>query len=93
METLLKKYLITDIGEDARRQYIDAQSVFVERERTRKEASSVSGSMFWRQQSGREYLIRQTASNAQKSLGPRSADTENTLERFTVHYRPRSFSN
>jgi hypothetical protein len=64
------------------RQYIDAETVFLELRRARNEAAQVRGSMFWRTQQGKEYLIRESAGGAQKSLGPRSADTEEMHERF-----------
>jgi hypothetical protein len=64
------------------RQYIDAETVFLELRRARSEATQVRGSMFWRTQQGKEYLIRESAGGAQKSLGPRSADTEEMHERF-----------
>lgn len=64
------------------RQYIDAETVFLELRRTRAEAAEVRGSMFWRTQSGTQYLIRESSRGAQKSLGPRSAENEQIYERF-----------
>lgn len=66
------------------RQYIDAETVFLELRRAKAEAAQVRGSMFWRTQQGREYLIRESTGGAQKSLGPRSADTEEMHERFKL---------
>lgn len=64
------------------RQYIDAETVFLELRRARAEAAEVRGSMFWRTQGNAEYLIRESSGGAQKSLGPRSAETQAVHERF-----------
>jgi hypothetical protein len=64
------------------RQYIDAETVFLELRRARAEAAEVRGSMFWRTQGNAEYLIRESSGGAQKSLGPRSAETQAIHDRF-----------
>lgn len=64
------------------RQYIDAETVFLELRRAKAEAAEVRGSMFWRTQGNAEYLIRESSGGAQKSLGPRSAETQAMHERF-----------
>jgi hypothetical protein len=64
------------------RQYIDAETVFLELRRANAEAAEVRGSMFWRIQGNSEYLIRESSGGAQKSLGPRSAETQAVHERF-----------
>jgi hypothetical protein len=64
------------------RQYIDAETVFLELRRAKAENSEVRGSMFWRTQGNAEYLIRESSAGAQKSLGLRSATTEAMHERF-----------
>ncbi len=40
------------------------------------------GGMYWKSQSGRDYLIRTSVNNTQKSLGVRSEQTEETYRRF-----------
>ena len=40
--------------------------------------------MFWREVSGTRYLIRESSGGAQKSLGPKSAETELIFEKFQV---------
>lgn len=65
-----------DIGDDARRQYIDARSAFEALEAAQAEATGVRGGMYWKTVNGSDYLVRTSARNAQKSLGPRSAETE-----------------
>jgi hypothetical protein len=66
------------------RQYIDAETVFLELRRARSEAAEVRGSMFWRTQGHAEYLIRESAGGAQKSLGPRNKETELIHDRFKL---------
>lgn len=65
-----------------KRQYIDAESVFMALRDAEKAAQAVRGSMLWRQVSGKTYLIRTNIDNSQKSLGPRSAETEAVYEKF-----------
>ena len=64
------------------RQYIDAETVFLELRRARAESAEVRGSMFWRTQGHTDYLIRESAGGAQKSLGPRSPETQAIHDRF-----------
>ncbi|WP_295538189.1 GSU2403 family nucleotidyltransferase fold protein [uncultured Pseudacidovorax sp.] len=71
-----------DLGDDARRQYIDARSAFEALEAARAEAARVRGGMYWKAVNGRDYLVRTSARNAQKSLGPRSAETEAMYANF-----------
>lgn len=83
MENVRKITCLHDIGENARRQYIDAQSTFTAWEQAVKGAAEVRGGMYWKRQGGSEYLIRTSPSNAQKSLGLRSPETEQIYSRFT----------
>src|SRR6185369_2375067 len=85
MEKKRKKYRWIDIGEDARRQYIDAQSVFRACEDARREKLEIRGSMRWKHQSGMDYLIRVSTSGNQKSLGPRSDHTEKIYQKFIAN--------
>lgn len=64
------------------RQYIDAETVFMELIRVRKEQKDVRGSMYWRRQSDADYLIRESVAGAQTSLGVRSPETELIFEKF-----------
>lgn len=82
MKKIRKKYSWFDIGDDARRQYIDAQSVFSAWEDAFKEMSNVRGSMRWKNQNGKDYLIRVSTIGNNKSLGPRSKDTEKIHDNF-----------
>jgi hypothetical protein len=65
-----------DIGDDARRQYIDARTTFEALEAANAQAATVRGGMYWKTVKGVDYLVRTSARNVQKSLGARSAATE-----------------
>lgn len=82
MENIRKNVVLHDLDGDARRQYMDARSTFNEWERSVKVASEVRGGMYWKPQGKTEYLIRTAVSNAQKSLGPRSPETEAIYSSF-----------
>lgn len=72
-----------ELSEQQRHQFLNAEMVFQEYERARAEVRQHRGSMFWREQDGRSYLIRMSAGSRQKSLGPRSAETEAMHEKFS----------
>ena len=72
-----------DIGDDARRQYIDARAALEALEAAQQQAAAVRGGMYWKTVKGADYLVRTSARNAQKSLGPRSAETEAVYASFT----------
>jgi len=78
----VKQYRWNDIGNDARRQYMDARSAFTAWEEARKARMEVRGSMKWREIKGAEYLLRVSTSGAQKSIGPRSPATEEIYQKF-----------
>jgi hypothetical protein len=65
-----------DQSESQKRQFIDAETVFLALAKAQKAATEVRGSMLWRDLRGKSTLIRTSTSSAQKSLGPRSAETE-----------------
>ena len=71
-----------ELSDLQKKQYIDAESVFTALRDAEKAAQTVRGSMLWRQVSGRTYLIRTNTDNSQKSLGPRTAETEAVYEKF-----------
>lgn len=72
-----------DLNEAQRRQLIDAESVYAALEAAEEEAWKHRGYMFWREQSGRNYLIRSWPNAKQNSLGPESPETRKTFEVFT----------
>lgn len=73
-----------EISEDAARQYINVRSVFTAYEEACQEAAEVCGGMYWKSQGQTGYLIRTSIKNSQKSLGPRSAETEAIFQQFTT---------
>ncbi len=83
MEFTRKAIQFQDIGDDARRQYIDARATFEALEAAQLQAASVRGGMYWKTTHGTDYLVRTSVGNAQKSLGPRSAETEAIYTGFT----------
>ncbi len=78
------EFKFTDIGDDARRQYIDAQSVFTALEEARKKGAQYRGGMIWKKTEKTDYLLRTQTDNSQKSLGPRSPETEEIYHKFTT---------
>ena len=71
---------------DATRQYIDAVATFEAHEEAVAEAATMRGGMYWHK--GRAaapdaaYLVRTSSTGGEKSLGPRSLETEAIYERF-----------
>lgn len=75
--------MLINLNDDARRQYIDACSTFTALEAAKQSAAQVRGGMYWKKNAnGSEYLIRTGADNTQKSLGPRSSETEEMYANF-----------
>jgi hypothetical protein len=72
-----------ELSESQKRQYIDAEAVFRALEQAVADAQAVRGSMFWREQGGRRYLVRMSAAGAQKSLGPDTPENQQIHARFT----------
>ena len=69
-----------ELRPSAQRQYIDAVAAFTAYEDELKVAAQVRGGMYWKNTG---YLIRTSATGAEKSLGPRSPETTEMYERFT----------
>lgn len=84
MEFVRKTIEFQDIGDDARRQYIDARACFEALEAAEAQAATVRGGMYWKTTNGTDYLVRTSTGNAQKSLGPRNAETEAMFSAFTA---------
>jgi hypothetical protein len=84
MENIRNTFGVIDIGESARRQYINALSIFTALEEARKKAAQFRGGMYWKTHSKSkiDYLIRTQADNSQKSIGSRSSETEAIYEKF-----------
>lgn len=73
-----------DLSESQKRQYIDAETVFLALAQARKAAAEVRGSMFWRDLKGTRTLIRSSASGGQKSLGAHSEATQKLYDSFML---------
>lgn len=73
---------IIDLQPNQTRQFIDAETIFLELRRVQEEQKETRGSMFWRTLSDACYLIRESSGGAQKSLGPKSTQTELIFEKF-----------
>jgi hypothetical protein len=72
-----------ELSESQKRQYIDAETVFLALAQATKSAAEVRGSMFWRELKGTRTLIRSSAAGAQKSLGAHSETTQKLFDTFT----------
>ena len=75
---------ILELQPSQARQYIDAESIFLELRRVKLEAKELRGSMFWKREGGGDYLIRESSKGAQKSLGPRSSEKEAIYGKFVT---------
>lgn len=71
-----------ELSESQKRQYIDAEAVFIALAQARKAATEVRGSMIWRELRGTRTLIRTSASGGQKSIGPHSDETQKLFDSF-----------
>ena len=78
-----ENFAFVELSEAQTRQYIDADSAWRALASADLAAAEVRGSMMWRVQSGRRYLIRVSGTGAQTSLGPASPENEAIFERFT----------
>jgi hypothetical protein len=71
-----------EVSESQKRQFIDAETVFLALARAKKVAAEVKGSMFWRDLRDKRTLIRTSATGAQKSLGQLSPETQKMFDSF-----------
>lgn len=74
--------LLFELSESQKRQYIDAETVFIALTQAKKAAAEVRGSMFWRELKGTRTLIRSSATGGQKSLGAHSETTQKLFDSF-----------
>lgn len=71
-----------ELQESQLRELVNARSTWRSFLEARAESGQVKGSMVWKAVSGHTYLIRKSATGSQKSLGPRSAQTEEMFASF-----------
>ena len=76
--------MLFELTESQKRQYIDAETVFMALAQAKKAASEVRGSMFWRDLKGTHTLIRTSAAGSQKSLGAHSEVTQKLFDDFML---------
>lgn len=80
MKNGTEKALLLELPDDAMRQYIDATASFSAFEEARTQAAQVRGGMYWHKgppnAPEQRYLVRTNTIGAEKSLGPRSPETE-----------------
>lgn len=72
------------LSDNAARQVIDSTTVFDELRRVDAEAKQYLGGMYWKRTGEHEYLIKTLPDNRQRSVGPRSVDTERIHADFTT---------
>ena len=82
MERNYENSTFVALSEAQTRQYIDAEAAWRALDDADRSAEEVRGSMMWRTQAGRRYLVRVAASGAQTSLGPHSTENEQIHARF-----------
>lgn len=82
MENIPKNLPWLALNDKQSRQYVDASAAFAALEAARKAQQEVRGGMYWKTGGGSDYLIRTSPANSQKSLGPRSPETEAIHARF-----------
>ncbi len=82
MQKDYEKSVFLALSEAQTRQYIDAEAAWRALDEANKAAEEVRGSMTWRTQAGRRYLLRVAPSGAQTSLGPHSPENEGIHARF-----------
>lgn len=75
---------IVEFDSNQIRQAIDAEGVFRAWTQAKASLNAVKGSMFWREQSGKTYLIRSNTAGEQRSLGPQSDETIAIFDRFVA---------
>ena len=83
-----KHHEMRELPGDVQRQYINAREVFLALREAEHAAREYQGSMFWREQDGKQYLVRTSRRGAQTGLGARTPETElihdNFVERKTA---------
>ena len=71
------------LPDNAARQAIDSEAIFLEWLRVVKEAKKFAGGMYFKREGSYEYLVKTSPDNRQSRLGPRDEKTEDTLRAFT----------
>lgn len=77
----MKQHLV-ELSENQSRQYLDAEALLRASIQAKREALEVRGSMIWREMRGVRYLIRTSATGAQKTIGVDSPERQAIYARF-----------
>lgn len=73
---------LISLTENQLRQYADAEALSRAHAEAVREATTVRGSMIWRELRGVRYLIRTSAESAQRTIGPADDNTQGIYDRF-----------
>lgn len=73
------------ISDNAARQIIDATTIWTEYRKAVVSELPYAGGMYWKKESGYEYLVKTRARNRQERIGARSIQTERVYEEFHKH--------
>ena len=73
---------LLELDENQLRELVNAKATWRAFAQARRDAREVKGSMFWKTVGNGTYLIRSSSTGAQKSLGPRDAQTQGIHDRF-----------
>jgi len=76
-------FSFVELSEEQRRQYVDAERLFLALEAAEEDAWKYRGSLFWREQAGNRYLIHLLPDSRQRSLGRESEALRAKFEHFT----------
>jgi hypothetical protein len=71
------------LSDNAARQAIDAEAIFLEWQRVAQEAKKFAGGMYFKREGAHEYLVKTSPDNRQTRLGPRDDKTEEALQAFS----------
>lgn len=82
MLNMIASNFFFELAENQKRQYIDAETVFLALAQAKQAAADVRGSMIWRDLRGTRTLIRTSAAGGQKSIGPHSEETQKMFDSF-----------
>jgi hypothetical protein len=81
-----EKFNGLELPDDVMRQYIDASAALSAYEEALAESAQVRGGMYWHKgppsAPDHSYLVRTSSTGGEKSLGPRSAETERLYQAF-----------
>lgn len=84
MNFIRNQMLYTPVEEAVTRQYIDARATYTALVESKKKAKEVRGGLYWKKKNNQTYLIRTATDNSQKSLGPKTEESEEIYKSFVA---------